>query len=459
MIEIRINGDKFESDVRAMVQAFYPNEKLYVVKERTELEVQKRPDGPLIRTLSFNTDSYDDKNVLKKDIYGKLSADMGKSLSWGILTGVRPTKIPMNFLDAGRVKEDIIDALKRIYLLNDDKANLITDVAARERTLIGTITDDTYSLYVNIPFCPTRCLYCSFDSYPIGAYEDAIPSYVDALKKELKAIEEINHDKKLLTIYFGGGTPTSLSAKHLREIMSFINETFDLRYLREWTVEAGRPDSIDIEKLKAIKECGGTRVSINPQTMNDKTLKVIGRAHTADDVRNAFHLAKESGIDVINMDMILGLPGESTEDVRFTLDRIVEFKPENLTVHSLAMKSKAPLVLEKDKYVDFSMENPDENMMLAREYAGRLELLPYYLYRQRNMVGNGENIGFAKEGTEGLYNILIMEELHSIYSAGAGAITKIVKTKGTLNKRIENVKDVKEYISRIDEMIKRKVDI
>jgi len=283
-----------------------------------------------------------------------------------------------------------------------------------------------------------------------------VDAYLDALLKELDFIAEAMKDKVLDTIYIGGGTPTTLEPYQIRRLLSHISEKFPVEQVKEYTVEAGRPDSITREKLQALREFPVTRISVNPQTMNQATLDLIGRKHTVEDTRHAFALARECGFDNINMDLIVGLPGEQKEDVQRTLEEIKKLDPDSLTVHSLAVKRAARLNMFKDQYQEMGFINNQEIMNLAMEYAHDCQMGPYYLYRQKNMCGNLENIGYAKVDKAGIYNILIMEEKQSILAAGAGASTKFVFQNGERIERAENVKDVANYISRIDEMIERK---
>lgn len=319
-----------------------------------------------------------------------------------------------------------------------------------------------YSLYIGIPFCPTTCLYCSFTSYSLVAYQSKVQPYLEALLKEMKYVSEAMRGRRLDTVYFGGGTPTTLSAGQLDMLLTELERQFDLSACRELTVEAGRPDSITYEKLCVLKAHHVDRISINPQTMNQQTLDLIGRRHTVEQIEEAFALAGKAGLDNINMDMILGLPGENKEMVQHTLEKIKALAPESLTVHSLAIKRAAALNIWREKYLDLQMDNSDEIVSMAADYAHQMGHQPYYMYRQKNMAGNFENVGYSKPGLECIYNILIMEEKQTIIAMGAGASTKIVfqnETEGGQAgriERIENVKDVTNYIQRIDEMIERK---
>lgn len=390
-------------------------------------------------------------------------------MAWGILTGIRPTKILMKKLENGEQEEEIKRWFQEQYLVSEQKAKLGMEIAKREKGLLEKLDyENGYSLYIGIPFCPTTCAYCSFTSYPIAEWKNRTEEYLEALCKEISFVGESSKEKKLNTIYMGGGTPTTLEAEQLDRLLTHIEKTFSLAELKEFTVEAGRPDSITKKKLEVLKKHHITRISINPQTMQQKTLDSIGRKHTVEDVVNVFHMARELGFDNINMDLISGLSGETVSDMRDTLEKIKELHPDNLTVHSLAIKRASRLnQSEAKKELISQSETLAEMIELAGEYAKEMELLPYYLYRQKNIAGNFENVGYAKVDKAGIYNILIMEEKQSIIAVGAGASTKIVlpkgkeiqdKKSGDLKNivRIENVKDVDAYITRIDEMIERK---
>ena len=322
--------------------------------------------------------------------------------------------------------------------------------------LSGVLADEKeYSLYIGIPFCPTTCLYCSFTSFPVARFGDRMDAYLDALYKELAFVAEHHRDKKLTTIYIGGGTPTALNEKALSRLMYMIHELFPVEETEEFTVESGRPDSITREKFCILKEAGVTRISINPQTMHQETLDLIGRAHTVVQTKEAFLLARECGFDNINMDMITGLPGEDISHVRATLDEIFALRPESLTVHSLAIKRAAHLNMEMEKYQNMVKGSTNEMLRLVDEYASNMGMEAYYMYRQKNIPGNLENIGYCVSGKECLYNILIMEEKQDIISCGAGASSKYVFADNRIE-RTENVKNLDHYINRIDEMIDRK---
>ena len=422
-------------------------------------------------------------------LYRTLSQETGKSLPGGNLTGIRPTKIAYQLLEQGAGQREIIEHYMQRYYVNREKAKLSVDIARRERELLSGLCrqEDTpgqermdspqnvlwkeggndggqdydrgyslgYSLYIGIPFCPSTCLYCSFTSFPIGAYRKDVDRYIDCLVKEMEFTAQIYRNRRLDCVYIGGGTPTTLEAEQLERLLGKLKALFDFSSVREFTVEAGRADSITEDKLRVLRKYGVDRISVNPQTMKQETLDIIGRKASVAQVEEAYALARRLGFDNINMDLILGLPGELEADVQGTIDRVVELAPDSLTVHSLAIKRASGLnrwIQENGMPV---LHNTDETMEIAAQGAERLGLVPYYLYRQKNMSGNFENVGYAREGKFGLYNILIMEEVQTIVALGAGAITKRVYPDGLI-KRSENVKDVSQYIERIGEMIERK---
>ena len=366
-------------------------------------------------------------------------------------------------LEEGAAKEQIKKHFMEKHYASEEKADLALTVARKELDILTDMDYKTgYSLYIGIPFCPSICLYCSFSSYALGAYKDYVDNYVDALIKEIRFVAESMKGRRLDTVYMGGGTPTTLSAEQLDKVLTVVEEAFDLSRCRELTVEAGRPDSVTPDKFRVLKAHNVGRISINPQTMNQETLDIIGRRHTVDETKQAFALARECGFDNINMDLIVGLPGEDRKMVEHTLDEVKAMGPESLTVHSLAIKRASRLNILREQYAELSIENTDNIIAMTEQTARDLNMQPYYMYRQKNMAGNFENVGYAVSGLECIYNILIMEEKQTIIACGAGASTKVVfHNEGDANhsvriERIENVKDVRSYVERIDEMIERK---
>jgi len=362
----------------------------------------------------------------------------------------------MALLEQGWKNSQIAEYMRNTYYTSREKTALAVMIANRERYILRNINyENGYSLYVGIPFCPSICLYCSFSSSPIHLWKSRVEDYLDALCKEIDQTAKIFAGRELNTVYIGGGTPTTLEPEQLDRLLTRLEERFDYSHLQEFTVEAGRPDTITREKFQVLLDHGITRISINPQTMNQKTLDIIGRKHTVEETVQAFALARSMGFDNINMDLIVGLPGEGKEEVRQTMEALRKLDPDSVTVHSLALKRATRLNLFKDEYQEISFQNSSEIMDMTARYCQEAGLAPYYLYRQKNMAGNFENVGYAREGKEGIYNILIMEEVQSILALGAGASTKLVYEKDRIE-RIENVKDIKNYIERIDEMIERK---
>ena len=489
MLIVKNNMQGFEYDIHSLVKAFYGEETVKVVSmekgqqdtslasrepflcvelfenlSKLELTVFKGVDKKQSKELKFvwkfDAQLFEKKkefkNEFKKFFYEVLCKITGKKLPWGNLTGIRPTKLAMGMLENQKSQDEILAFLEKEHFVSREKAELSIEIAKREKELLSTIHyKDGYSLYVGIPFCPTTCLYCSFTSYPICSYKNRVEEYIDCLIKEMKFVAKEYSDKVLDTVYIGGGTPTTLEAEQLDRLISGLKEHFSFEHVKEFTVEAGRADSITKEKLQVLFNHGVTRISVNPQTMKDATLKLIGRRHSVEQVKEAFALAREVGFTNINMDLILGLPEETVEDVADTISEIKKLAPDSLTIHSLAVKRASKLNQWIEEHGISMLKNTDETMEIAVKGARELHMKPYYLYRQKNMAGNFENVGYATEGNFGIYNILIMEEKQTIVALGAGSITKRVFPDGRIE-RCDNVKDVALYIEKIDEMIERK---
>lgn len=511
MITIFLSEANFEYDIHSLVKAFYAGEEVKVSADREKICKLERECVPLfhmevcylreseielpdrdketqkdcielvlyhpskhsgqtyedggyleeVRTavaVDFS-DRLETKNRLKRCLYQLLSDYTRQKLPWGTLTGIRPVKIPMSMLEQGKGESEIRTYMSDTYFTSQPKIDLSIEIAKRELDLLKQIDyKQGYSLYVGIPFCPSICSYCSFSSSPIAIWEGKVDAYLDALEREIDVTAHLCKDRKLNTVYIGGGTPTTLSPERLERLLVKLQNSFDFSNLLEYTVEAGRPDSITRDKLEVLRSHGITRISINPQTMNQATLDLIGRRHTVEQTVESYQLAREMGFDNINMDLIVGLPGEKFCDVKNTMEQIKVLAPDNLTIHSLAIKRAARLKMFPEDYQGMEMENSWETIDLTARYARELGLMPYYLYRQKNMAGNFENVGYARPGKAGLYNILIMEEKQSILALGAGASSKYVfeAEEGIRVERTENVKDITHYLERIDEMIERK---
>ena len=482
MIAILLDDNSFEQDIRELLMAFYPGEAFTHKREEAhearflvkggkcgcnfDLYIEDNEGAPEDRTVSFAsvkpdfTNRFEAKNLIKRTLYSLLRTRTGTELPWGTLTGIRPTKIALTKLQEGRDARWIRDYMRETYCTSDEKISLALDVAKRELALLEPVNyEKGYSLYIGIPFCPTTCLYCSFTSYPISKWTGRTGLYLEALFKELEYTAGKMKGRPLDTIYFGGGTPTSLPAEDIHAILCKLEDLFDTAHALEFTVEAGRPDSITEEKLQVLRDHGITRISINPQTMNQKTLDLIGRRHSVEMVKERFWMAREMGFDNINMDLIMGLPEEDMDDVRHTLHEVKKLAPDSLTVHSLAIKRAARLNMFKEQYGDLKISNTPEMIDLSAACAREMGMEPYYLYRQKNMAGNFENVGYSLPGKACIYNILIMEEMQTIAACGAGTTTKVVFPSENRRERCENVKEVEQYISRIDEMIGRKEKI
>lgn len=377
---------------------------------------------------------------------------------WGDVTGIRPVKIARTMLGSGKTEEDFIRTFKNELNVTDKKTQLTLNIAVREMNILKNFGKNDVCLYIGVPFCKTRCLYCSFVTNSAAKNNKYMRPFVKNLKEEIEYTANLlkKTDYNVVGLYFGGGTPTTLSAMDLEDVINKCHEYFDLSNMVEFTVEAGRPDTIDREKLETLKKCGVTRISINPQTMNDNILKVIGRAHTVQDIYDSFKLARECGFDNINMDLIAGLPTETFEEFKNSVDLVTELSPECITVHTMSIKRGSVL---HEKLGDYALTNEDVVSEMVEYSIKKLEeckYYPYYLYRQKHMVGDFENIGYSKDGMECLYNIMIMEETNSIISMGCGGVTKIVNLPNDRIERVFNVKEAKDYTERIDEMIHRK---
>ena len=527
---VYIEPEKYLMDILALLRSFYaemdimpvvPESREDVKTEAEELgyffRIAVSDDGKAV--FSFGGKEYefvpekaapDDFTAYKKELCRKLyelfREDTGRELPWGMMNGVRPTKPAFICALEGRGKHEAVDYYRNEYLVTDEKTDSAWDIGVaevnvlaqcehRDRSKSGDTRGYTsgYSLYIGIPFCPTRCLYCSFTAYPLASVKDGGDGYVEALIRELKECTDIFPGTAPDSVYMGGGTPTSLSAPQLDRILSVVEDRYFTGPDIEFTVEAGRADSITEDKLKVLKDHGITRISVNPQTFNQKTLDIIGRKATADETVAAFELARKMGFDNINMDLILGLPGEAEAEVSHTMDVVKRLKPDSLTVHSLALKRASAMGewLEKNGYG--AITNTESIQEIARAGAAEIGLKPYYLYRQKDMSGGFENIGYAVPGKECVYNVAMMEEVQSILGFGAGTITKRVVAKeseqgdgsrvrkvngGTVPpftsladiiangnslcqdiSRCENYKDVKDYTERITELIERKKNL
>ncbi|MBE7057309.1 MAG: coproporphyrinogen dehydrogenase HemZ [Ruminococcaceae bacterium] len=410
---------------------------------------------------SIDAPLYDDTKELKRWLYRTISEVTGYKSPWGCMTGIRPAKIVNTLLESGMNREQVLNELMDFYYVSEKKASLAMETALVQAPFLNGFDEKVADWYANMPFCPTRCLYCSFTSNSITKYKKVVDKYLDYMEAELKATSSLAEKKFTYyeNLYLGGGTPTSLNEAQFERYISMFGKYIDIGSLKEFSLEAGRPDSITSLKLKAAKRAGVTRISINPQTMNDVTLKRIGRAHTKNQVIEAFTMAREEGFDNINMDLIAGLPGETEEMFRYTLDCIEKLNPEGITVHTLSIKRAADLKRDEENRGALSEDVVGKMVDMAKESAGKMGMHPFYMYRQKHMLGNHENVSYCKPGFESPYNIHIMEEDRTILGIGAGAVTKVVMDGGNRIERAFNVKSVEYYLERMEQMVERKKNL
>lgn len=421
-----------------------------------EISVRIKMDG---RDLSAKAEETENKaQKMEYLLYKLLSEITGLLPKWGTLTGIRPVKLALSMMDNGLSAEELRRKFKEERLVSDEKLDLLLSTAEHERAIRALSKPESVSMYISIPFCPSRCSYCSFTSHAIEKAAKLIPQYVDLLCEELRDTAKLMNELglRLETVYMGGGTPTVLTPEQMDRVLSTARSSFDFGKVMELTVEAGRPDTITPEKLEVMKKNGVDRISINPQTMDDGVLELIGRKHTAKDVVDAFYMARSFGFDNINMDLISGLPGDDFDKFRRTIDSVLELDPENITLHTLTVKRSANLVNDAQAMLNRSVDEMNEHAFRCFDGAG---YYPYYLYRQKGTVEALENTGFCKPGKEGIYNVFIMDETHTILATGAGGVTKMRDPHGTKIERIFNFKFPYEYVDRFDLMNERKEQV
>jgi coproporphyrinogen dehydrogenase HemZ len=467
MIKVKLNNAEFNYDVFQIINLFFSFSDIKFVEEDYAYNIYVKEDEVEMysSTLDFKyriNKSNKLKDEVKKAVFLWFLKSTGKELPWGTLIGIRPSKKALELLQKGTSEDSIIAQFKEEHLTREDKARLCIDVAKFEKNIVNT-DKDKISIYIGMPFCPTRCVYCSFTSSPIGSCKGIVEPYLVALAREIKSISEYVTKKNLNIecVYFGGGTPTSVNNEQFEFIMKCVYESFikDGK-VKEFTVECGRPDSITYEKLSTMKKYGVHRISINPQTMNDDTLKLIGRNHSVASVHNTFQMARELGFHNINMDLIVGLPGEKISHMIKTCGEILKIKPDSITIHGMSIKRGSKLHENMLNNLKFEIPAQEElNKMYQRtvDLAKNLHMKPYYMYRQKNMVGSMENVGYATAFCEGIYNIQMIEEKQTIIALGADAVCKVVFLEENRHERFANLKDVKGYIERIDEMIEKKI--
>lgn len=469
MIKVKLNNVEFTYDVYQMINLFFSFPDIKFVEENYDFNVEIRENVVMIQNGSESFEYtinklYKLKEEVKKAIFLYFSKLTNQELPWGTLIGIRPSKKALELLQKGLSEESIRADFKEKHVTREDKAQLCIDVAKFERNIVNK-DKDNISIYIGMPFCPTRCLYCSFTSNPISGCKSIVEPYLQSLSHEIKQISNYIVDKKLNVecVYFGGGTPTAVNDVQFEFIMKSVYEAFiQNNKVKEFTVECGRPDSITFEKLSTMRKYGVHRISINPQTMNEDTLKLIGRNHSVDNVSEKFYMARELGFDNINMDLIVGLPGEKMSHIINTCDKIFEINPDSITIHGMSIKRASKLhesMLNNYKFEIPGQEELNEMYEHTVELSKKLHMKPYYMYRQKNMVGSMENVGYARPFKEGIYNIQMIEEKQTIIALGADAVSKVVFLEENRHERFANVKDVREYIKRVDEMIEKKISL
>ena len=473
-MNLYVKNHNFHFELENLTRLFFPNEKITVIRDFSE------PQPPYIYTevsdkitISVNIGSFnksetavkkladDDNELVSAQLLYKLLCDFtGLTQPWGILTGVRPVKLLRRLAEESS-EEQAVKKFEKDFFVSNEKIALSRETEHNERKILELSKPESFSLYVGIPFCPSRCSYCSFVMASIERAEKLIEPYTKLLCEEIKQTAEIANKLglRLETVYFGGGTPTTLNAEQLDTVLRTVNNSFDMSTCREFTVEAGRPDTIDIAKLFALKENKVDRISINPQTVNDEVLKTIGRKHTAQQFFDAFELARKCGFDNINTDLIAGLPTDTPESFKNSLDSIVRLNAECITVHTLCMKRASRLTTEGVTLDLQQARDAREMLVYTQNILGQNEYIPYYMYRQSRMVGNLENVGWSKRGFESLYNGYVMDETHTILACGSGGVTKLKRNNPDYLERIFNFKYPYEYIDRFDELIQRKSGI
>lgn len=473
-MNLYVKNHNFHFELENLTRLFFPNEKITVIRDFSE------PQPPYIYTevsdkitISVNIGSFnksetavkkltdDDNELVSAQLLYKLLCDFtGLTQPWGILTGVRPVKLLRRLAEESS-EEQAVKKFEKDFFVSNEKIALSRETEHNERKILELSKPESFSLYVGIPFCPSRCSYCSFVMASIERAEKLIKPYTKLLCEEIKRTAEIANKLglRLETVYFGGGTPTTLSAEQLDTVLGTVNNSFDMSTCREFTVEAGRPDTIDIAKLFALKENKVDRISINPQTVNDEVLKTIGRKNTAQQFFDAFELARKCGFDNINTDLIAGLPTDTPESFKNSLDSIVRLNAECITVHTLCMKRASRLTTEGVTLDLQQARDAREMLAYTQNILGQNEYIPYYMYRQSRMVGNLENVGWSKRGFESLYNVYVMDETHTILACGSGGVTKLKRNNPDYLERIFNFKYPYEYIDRFDELIQRKSGI
>ncbi|URZ16757.1 coproporphyrinogen III oxidase [Clostridium felsineum] len=469
MTKININNEAYSYAVYHMAVLFF--DKVEIVNSNLwDYKIEFSSNSSKIysakqtaESYEFDSDLNDNENV-KLAVFKYFSKVTGKkNIPWGTLIGIRPSKIASKLIEENKSEKEIIEYFKRHNNTEEKKARLCIEVSQNEKKFLK-VKDKTVSIYLGMPFCPTRCMYCSFISDTINHCKSYVEDYLKAMMYDIEKTAEYIREKELniSCVYFGGGTPTSVNNQQFENIMKAVHENFiENNNIKEFTVECGRPDSITEEKLLTMKKYKVDRISINPQTMNEETMKKIGRGHTVQDVIDKFIMARKVGFNNINMDIIIGLPGENVSKIKNTLNEILKLKPESLTIHGLSLKRGSKLF--EDMLENKKIDAPDQSEIVsmfdsAHALARKLNMKPYYMYRQKNMIGNMENVGYSIEDRECIYNIEMIEDSEPIIAIGCHGVSKIIFKDTNRIERYGNLKDVKEYINRIEEKVKGKIE-
>lgn len=469
MISLCVEPEKYYNEIYNLVRQFYPfkdvikNAQGYDIKfkfyvEDTLVKLEYEEDGIVNEKKSIFIKDFTLENLnrsifsslVKKSVKNLLNEIVPTFLPWGILTGVRPVKIVHSLLDKAIKENEIIERLNFLEI-SDENISKIIEISKIQRELVYPLKKDRLSLYVHIPFCLTKCAYCSYNTQEPDKNRNNVSIFLKALKVEFDSLLNYIKEYEVDTIYIGGGTPTALNEEELAYLLKMLSKVS--KGVREYTVEAGRPDTITNEKLKIMHECFVDRISINPQTMNDSTLKRIRRLHTVRDIINVFEMARKYNFKTINSDLIIGLENENLNDLKVSLDEIGKLSPENLTIHTLSIKRGARYM---DTFHKYDFDTIQEMMNYSKIFANENDYKPYYLYRQKNILGNLENIGYAKKGHESIYNIQMMEERSTILALGMGGVSKFFFPEEDRHESFRNYNDLKLYTENIYELIKYK---
>ncbi|WP_312096338.1 coproporphyrinogen III oxidase [Niallia sp.] len=461
--KILFSEDEEKADLHVRFETGIAGEEFIVKGTLAELDVATSFDSIAhLGNLTEKEVFKQQKTAISKSYLLMLQEYTGMVQKWGILTGIRPTKLLHRHMQNQTPTEEAHQALHAEYLMSDEKINLMQKIIDRQLAVIPDLYDlkKEVSIYIGIPFCPTKCAYCTFPAYAINGRQGSVSSFLGGLHYEIEKIGEWLKEKNIniTTVYYGGGTPTSITAEEMDMLYERVYTSFpNVENIREVTVEAGRPDTITPEKLEVLKKWNIDRISINPQSYTQQTLKAIGRHHTVEETIEKYHLARQHGMNNINMDLIIGLPGEGVEEFKYSLDKTEELMPESLTVHTLSFKRASEMTRNKSRYKVADRDEIQEMMKMAEDWTEYHDYVPYYLYRQKNILGNLENVGYSKKNQESIYNIMMMEELQTVIGLGCGASSKFIHPVTGKITQFSNPKHPKTYNESFEEYTDKKI--